>query len=115
MTRHFWLRAVAPALTALIAAAACGGGNGGTGNSNQGGQLASNQTLSFPIFGDFGTLDPGQINAESDSEIAQNLFDNLVIFDKNLKVVPDIASSYDVSTDGMQYTFHLRHDVTFSN
>jgi oligopeptide transport system substrate-binding protein len=115
MTRHFWLRVVAPALTALMVAAACGGGTGGNTGGNQGGQLAADQTLTFPIFGDFGTLDPGMLDAETDSEIAQNLFDNLVIFDKNLKVVPDIASSWDLSSDGTQYTFHLRHDVTFSN
>jgi len=114
MTRSLWLRIVAPALTALMVASACGGG-GGNGNTGNGGQLAANQTLTFPIFGDFGTLDPGMIDAETDSEIAQNLFDNLVIFDKNLKISPDIASSWDVSSDGLTYTFHLRSDVTFSN
>ncbi len=114
MTRSLWLRIVAPAVTALVVAAGCGGG-GTSGGGTSSGQLAADQTLTFPIFGDFGTLDPGQIDAETDSEIAQNLFDNLVIFDKNLKIVPDIASSWDVSADGTQYTFHLRHDVTFSN
>src|SRR5438270_4296876 len=99
MTRHFWLRGVAPALTALMVAAACGGGTGGNNNNgNQGGQLAADQTLNFPIFGDFGTLDPGVLDAETDSEVAQNIFDNLVIFDKNLKIVPDIAQSYDTSS-----------------
>ncbi|MGH7903656.1 MAG: peptide ABC transporter substrate-binding protein [Candidatus Dormibacteraceae bacterium] len=101
-------------LTALLAAA-CGGGSNG--NPPPGGQqLAANQTLSFPIYDSFGTLDPAQLNAETDSEIAQNVFDNLVIFNKDLKVVPDLAQSMPtVSSDGLTYTFHLRHDVTFSN
>jgi oligopeptide transport system substrate-binding protein len=78
--------------------------------------LASDQTLKFPILGDFGTLDPGQLNAETDSEIAQNVFNGLVKFDNNLNIVPDIAASMPtVSTDGLTYTFTLRKDVTFSN
>jgi ABC-type oligopeptide transport system substrate-binding subunit len=72
--------------------------------------------LKFPILGDFGTLDPGQLNAESDSEIAQNVFNGLVKFDNNLNIVPDIASAMPtVSADGLTYTFKLRQDVTFSN
>jgi ABC-type oligopeptide transport system substrate-binding subunit len=78
--------------------------------------LASDQTLKFPILGDFGTLDPAQLNAETDSEIAQNVFNGLVKFDNNLNIVADIASAMPtVSADGLTYTFTLRHDVTFSN
>jgi len=63
-----------------------------------------------------GTLDPAQLNAETDSEIAQKMFKGLVKFDNNLNIVPDIASKLpDVSSDGMTYTFTLRQDVTFSN
>src|SRR5438270_6902185 len=113
MTRGFWFRVVAPAIAAVTMAAACGGG--GTTTNNQSGQLAADQTLKIPIFGDFGYLDPGHMQAETDTEIGQNIFDNVVIFDKNLKIVPDIASSWDLSSDGTTYPFHLRHDVTFSN
>ena len=95
---------------ALLAVAGCG--QGGT---QQGQNLASDQTLKFPIGDDFGTLDPAQANAETDQEVGQNLFNGLVKFDKNLNVVPDIASSWQVSSDGLTYTFKLRNDVTFSN
>jgi oligopeptide transport system substrate-binding protein len=96
---------------ASLALVACGGGGG-----NQGQNLAADQTLKFPILGDFGTLDPAQLNAESDSEIAQNVFNGLVKFDNNLNIVPDIASAMPtVSGDGLTYTFKLRNDVTFSN
>jgi ABC-type oligopeptide transport system substrate-binding subunit len=97
---------------ASLALVACGGGGGGT----TGTTLASDQTLKFPILGDFGTLDPGQLNAETDSEIAQNVFNGLLKFDNNLNIVPDIASAMPtVSSDGLTYTFKLRTDVTFSN
>ena len=96
---------------ACLLAAACGGAGG-----QQSQSLSSSQTLKFPIFDNFGSLDPDQLNAESDSEIAQNVFNGLVKFDSNLNVVPDIATSLPkVSADGLTYTFTLRKDVTFSN
>ena len=96
---------------ASLVLVACGGGGGGGGSS-----LAADQTLKFPILGDFGTLDPAQLNAETDSEIAQNVFNGLVKFDNDLNIVPDIASAMPtVSSDGLTYTFKLRSDVTFSN
>jgi oligopeptide transport system substrate-binding protein len=93
--------------------AGCGGGSGN--NTNNTG-LASDQTLTFPILGDFGTLDPAVADAETDQEIQQNMFDGLVKFDNNLNVVGDIATAVPTaSADGLTYTFNLRHDVTFSN
>jgi oligopeptide transport system substrate-binding protein len=100
----------AGALTSLVLGA-CGGSSSAPGVA-----LAADQTLKFPILGDFGTLDPSQLNAETDSEIAQNVFNGLVKFDNNLNIVPDIASAMPtVSSDGLTYTFALRHDVKFSN
>ncbi len=89
---------------------ACGGPSGTSTN------LASNQTLKFPILDDIHTLDPGTIDAETDSEISQNLFTGLLKFDNDLKVVPDIAKELPtISSDGKSYTFKLRQDATFSN
>ena len=105
------LKALSVGAVASLALVACGNST-----NNQSSNLASNQTLKFPILGDFGSLDPAQTNAESDSEIAQNVFNGLVKFDNNLNVVPDIASAMPtVSSDGLTYTFKLRPDVTFSN
>jgi oligopeptide transport system substrate-binding protein len=96
---------------ATVVMAACGGGSGTTGTS-----LASNQTLTFPILADFGTLDPALADAETDTEISQNMFDGLVKFDENLNIVPDLASAVPTaSADGLTYTFKLRTDATFSN
>jgi len=90
--------------------AACGGGT--TPNTN----LASDQTLNFPILGDFGSLDPAVADAETDQEIQQNFQDGLVRFDKDLNVVPDLATAVPDATDnGLTYVFKLRHDAAFSN
>jgi peptide/nickel transport system substrate-binding protein len=41
------------------------------------------------------------------------LFDGLLELDSALQVQPLIAKSWDVSSDGLTYTFHLRNDVLF--
>lgn len=45
---------------------------------------------------------------------AQQIFDTLVEFDlENYELVPGLATSWDVSDDGLVYTFHLREGVTW--
>src|SRR3989442_12807048 len=105
------LKTLALSAVASLAVVACGGGGGG-GNGN----LASDQTLNFPILGDCGTLARPTADAETDQEIQQNFQDGLVRFDANLNIVPDLATAVpSASSDGLTYTFNLRKDVTFSN
>ena len=104
-----FLKVLSVGAVAGLALAACGT------SSTQGTSLASDQTLKFPILDDFGTLDPAVADAETDQEIGQNIFDGLTRFDNNLNVVPDLAKSWTMSSDGMTYTFTLRQDATFSN
>jgi oligopeptide transport system substrate-binding protein len=102
--------AVMGAISVLVAA--CGSGTSTPPSSN----LAADQTLRFPSDSTLGTLDPAQINAETDVEIYQNLFDGLLKFDDNLKVIPDIATKLpDISSDGLTYTFHLNPNAKFWN
>jgi oligopeptide transport system substrate-binding protein len=105
------LKALAVGGVSSIVLVACGGGSGTTSTT-----LASNQTLTFPILADFGTLDPAVADAETDQEIQQNMFDGLVKFDPNLNIIPDLATAVPTaSADGLTYTFKLRTDATFSN
>jgi oligopeptide transport system substrate-binding protein len=105
------LKALAVGGVSSLVLVACGGGGGGGGTT-----LASNQTLTFPILADFGTLDPAVADAETDQEIQQNMFDGLVKFDNNLGIIPDLATAVPTaSADGLSYAFKLRTDVTFSN
>ena len=39
----------------------------------------------------------------------------LLSFDTKLSIVPDLATSFDVSDDGLTYTYHLRDGVKFSD
>ena len=78
--------------------------------------LATDQTLSFPIAQDVADLDPAQMSSPTDVDVFRNVFSGLYKFDQSLHEVPDIAvGPADVSTDGLTYTFHLRHDAVFSN
>ncbi|MBV9101861.1 MAG: peptide ABC transporter substrate-binding protein [Candidatus Dormibacteraeota bacterium] len=105
-------------MTPLLVLAACGGGSGG---GNQSNTLASSQVLHFPVLQDPSTWDPGVSQLEVESEIIQNVFDNLWRFDDKLNLVPDIAAGVPtianggISADGQTYTVHLKHNVKFSN
>jgi oligopeptide transport system substrate-binding protein len=47
--------------------------------------------------------------------VIENLMDGLTRFDRDLRPVPAVASSWDVSDDGRRYVFHLRPDVQWSD
>ena len=57
------------------------------------------------------TLDPQSANDSSSYEIISNLFDGLLKVDSNGDIQGAVAESYDVSEDGLVYTFKLREDV----
>lgn len=59
------------------------------------------------------TLDPAISQDVSSWEYLLHIFSGLVSLDDELRVVPDIASKWDVSPDGRTYTFTLRQDVKF--
>ncbi len=58
-------------------------------------------------------LDPHQSTALVDRQVFQSIFDKLVDFDKDLKIQPQLAEKWDISPDGLVYTFTLRQGVKF--
>ena len=58
-------------------------------------------------------LDPHITNATSTRNMLENVYDTLVMFDSSLQIVPGLAESWEVSDDGLTWTFHLREGVTF--
>jgi oligopeptide transport system substrate-binding protein len=62
------------------------------------------------------TLDPQLIDAYTDMRIAVALYEGLTCFDeKTGAAVPGVAERWDVSPDGLTYTFHLRPSARWSN
>jgi len=61
------------------------------------------------------TLDPALLTEGDTIELLQNVYEGLTAFDKDNRVVPVLAKSWDVSPDGRTYTFRLRGGVRFHN
>lgn len=59
------------------------------------------------------TLDPACASDAGSAEYIVEIFSGLVSFDKELNTIPDIAERWDISDDGLTYTFHLRTNVLF--
>ena len=59
-------------------------------------------------------LDPTGGAAEAiDSVVYLNIFQGLTRFTSDGSVVPELAESWDISADGLTYTFQLHDGVTF--
>lgn len=61
------------------------------------------------------SLDPAAANSFENIWPVNQLFNGLVQMDDSLNVTPCIAHSYNISADGLSYTFYLRQDVYFHN
>lgn len=61
------------------------------------------------------TLDPAFAKDQSIIWGCRQLYNGLIQLDTNLQVQPCIAKRWDISDDGLRYTFTLRDDVRFHN
>jgi oligopeptide transport system substrate-binding protein len=61
------------------------------------------------------SLDPALAGDATSNNFVNLIFSGLVRLDDNLQPVPDIAESWQISANGLVYTFHLRQDVTFAD
>ncbi|NOW98240.1 ABC transporter substrate-binding protein [Mucilaginibacter sp. SG564] len=59
------------------------------------------------------SLDPAFCRNHYTIWMDNQVFNGLVQINDSLKVIPCIAKSWDISADGLLYTFHLRNDVYF--
>jgi oligopeptide transport system substrate-binding protein len=61
------------------------------------------------------SLDPALAGDATSNSFINLMFSGLVRLDNSLQPVPDIAESWQISTDGLVYTFYLRQGVTFAD
>jgi peptide/nickel transport system substrate-binding protein len=105
------LAASAAALTA-ISLAACASSNRDNGGGDN--AAASGGTLVFGAAGDPAMLDPAFGSDGETFRIARQLYEGLLSTKSgSTESEPELAKSYDVSDDGLTYTFHLRDGVKF--
>jgi len=65
------------------------------------------------LYTDPPTLDPHLTTDATSAQLIVEVFGGLVTIDKDLNVVPDLAESWDISSDGTVYTFRIRPDAVF--
>ncbi len=59
------------------------------------------------------TLDPAFAKSQPVIWATHQIYNTLVEIDKDLRIVPSVASGWDVSADGKTYTFHLKDSIYF--
>ena len=77
---------------------------------------SSDPTTYFrPTFGEPGDLDPALDYETAGGEIVSNVYETLVWYnrEKASEFIPQLATEWTISDDGMTYTFTIRKDVKF--
>ena len=75
------------------------------------------QTYTVPITGteDFNTLDPALAHDPSSINAIQMIYTGLVQLNDNLQIQPELAESWELGSDGVTWTFHLKPNLKFSD
>lgn len=126
--------AVLTASAMVIGLAGCGGGSttttttaaagteaaadttaAGTGETAAETVTAGGSDLNIMLETPVQSLDPQQATDGTSFEVIADYTDGLMQMDADGQAVPAIAESYDLSDDGLTYTFHLREDANWSN
>ena len=72
--------------------------------------------MTFNNGAEVSTLDPATVSGVPEGRIIQALFEGLCVKDpRTLAPLPGMAESWDVSSDGRTYTFHIREGALWSN
>ncbi len=71
------------------------------------------ESWSFPSF--YPVISPESAVNFGAAYWSMNFYDTLVTYDENNEIVGSLAKTWDVSDDGLSYTFHLRESVKFSD
>jgi len=108
------LRSIALGVCAVVVAFACGNG-GNTGTSTEAAPT-DQQVLRINDGTEPNSYDPGQQTYTYEAAVGRMTFEPLLLPKPDLSdVQPAGAKSYDVSPDGLTYTFHLRTDAKWSD
>lgn len=101
-------------LTGTVLAGCGSGGDQKTAEPEQTTTTGGN-TLAVQIGPDPETIDPTLNSAIDGANLVLYGFETLLTFDKDSKIVPGQAETWEVSDDGLTYTFHLRDGLKWSD
>ena len=77
--------------------------------------FGDNTTLSINLASEPDKLDPALNSTVDGACLAVNSFAGLFAYNEEGEVVPDLADSYEVSEDGLTYTFTMKDGLMFSD
>lgn len=89
---------------------ACGGGK-----ETSGGSKENDNKLVIATASDAITMDPVANNDSFSGNIMAQIYDGLVKIDMEGNITNNLAEDYEVSEDGLTYTFYLKEGVKFQN
>jgi len=78
-------------------------------------ELAPEQEINRHIAGDPRTLDPTLATDVVGQTVLDDLFEGLTAPAEDGRIIPGVATSWETSSDGKTWTFHLRSDAKWSN
>ncbi|PLT35833.1 ABC transporter substrate-binding protein [Bacillus sp. V5-8f] len=111
MKKSLWLLLSSVLVLSLFLAGCSGSsekGSSGNGGKDGGGVLI------YGKGGDAVSLDPAIVTDGESFIVTEQIFETLVDFEKDsTEIVPALAEKWDISPDGLKYTFHLREGVKF--
>ena len=103
-------------LFTLLIAGALMASCGGAKESNDGGKdntKTAERPLTVAMATEIDSLDPFNATAGDTKTVMDQIFDGLLDVDEDGNLVPDLAESYEISEDGLTYTFKLKEGVKF--
>lgn len=109
----------AAALVLMLLLSACGGQQASSGSTTAAGALAAQGVpaqggeLSFALATSPDTLDPHRSGLAVSVRVIRTIHDSLVVQLPDHTIKPWLATEWEVSGDGLSYTFKLREDVKF--
>lgn len=101
--------ALAGSMALPLVPAACSGGS----RSAAGGE-AADQNLRY-VDSEPLEMDPGKASRQSELQIISNVWEPLLAFDAQGNPIPQGATSWEISPDGVTYVFHLRDGVKWTD
>lgn len=76
---------------------------------------AQDQILNISTSAEPPTIDPGLASDSTSGAIIRNVYEGLVTMSPEGEILPGVAESWEVSEDGLVYTFKLREGALWSN
>jgi peptide/nickel transport system substrate-binding protein len=77
------------------------------------GQDSGKQVFRYNEAANISSLDPAFARDQATTWATRQLFDGLVQLNDKLEILPSIAYQWEISPDGLEYSFKLRQDVFF--